>query len=65
MSTTEALKKLAARQVQQVCLLHGGRFTALVSYDPIHEELVFRFLDPQHRLTVRALLFQTFPAWVI
>lgn len=65
MSTSEALKKLANQEARQVCLLQGGHFSALVTYDARREELVFHLIAPTKPLSVRALLFQTEPAWVL
>jgi hypothetical protein len=65
MCTAEALKKLANREARQVCLLHGGQFTALVTFDTKTDELVFRLIDDQRPISVRMLLFQTEPAWVL
>jgi len=65
MCTAEALKKLASREARQVCLVQGGKFTALVTFDPGRDELVFRLMAGQGPLSVKALLFQTEPAWVL
>lgn len=65
MCTADALRKLASREARQVCLVQGGRFTAIVTFDAQREELVFRLVAGHGPLSVKALLFQTQPAWVL
>ena len=64
MNTSEALKKLANQEARQVCLTHDDRFSAIVTFDRDKEELVFRLIG-SHPLSMRTLLFQTEPAWVL
>lgn len=65
MSTAEALKKLTSQQARQVYLVTGGEFSALVTYDAVKEELVFRLIGTKGKISMRALLFHTEPAWIL